>query len=269
MKTSLQNRIYCRFMKYFIVGFVLFCHSFAATSQNLVSNPSFERYDYCPTTYTIKPTKQLIPGWYLPTKGTSDYFNSCTNIQVNVPKNFIGYMYAKDGQAYIGMILLEAPLLDTNLQKGWNNYREYIQAELKEPLVSGKRYVVKFHYAIATYSTYAVNNVGIYFSQKRIKNRTTSNVLNYSPQVEAETNIIKSTKDVWFEVVDTLTADGGEQFITIGNFYSSKETKFKTLDITELRNTLKERIKENRIAYYYIDDVSVTQLNLITTKLDD
>ena len=247
-------------MKYIIIGLVLFGFALEAIPQNLVSNPSFEIYEHCPNSYTTKPIKILIPEWYLPTKGTSDYFNSCTNIQVNVPKNFIGFMYAKDGQAYIGMILLEAPSADTNNRRERNNYREYIQAELKEPLVSGKKYAVKFHYAVATYSTYAINNIGIYFSQKQIKKRTTSKVLKHSPQIKAETNFINTKKDTWFEVIDTLTADGGEKFITIGNFYSTRETQFETLDVSDLRNTLKERIKENRLAYYYIDDVSVTPL---------
>ncbi len=243
-------------MKNLIRFFCFFLIIPFAKSQNLVSNPSFEIYEDCPNNYTVEAIKELIPDWKLPTKGTSDYFNSCSRFQVNVPNNFIGHMYAKDGQAYTGIILIEKPSNDSVKTKK-ANYREYLQTELNETLLQGKSYEVKFHYAIATYSTFAVNNIGIHISTEKIKLRG-SKVLNYSPQIKANKNVLNTTKDMWFEVTDTLIAQGGEKYLTIGNFFTDTNTQYLTLNTSDIRQTLKETIAENKIAYYYIDMVSVT-----------
>ncbi len=243
-------------MKYVIIIYSLFIF-FVAKSQNLVPNYSFEIYEDCPNDYVNEAIKELIPGWYLPTKGTSDYFNACSKFQVNVPNNFIGHMYAKDGQAYAGIILIEKPPQDSVKSK-IINYREYLQTELNEPLLKGKSYEVKFHYAIATYSTYAVNNIGAYISKAKIKRRASTRVLKYSPQIKADTSFVNTEKDVWFEVADTLFARGGEKYLTIGNFYTDTNTRYLTLDMSDLRKSLREMIARNKIAYYYIDMVSVT-----------
>lgn len=245
-------------MKYLIIilglSFFFICN---AKSQNLVLNHSFEIYEECPINYTEYPIKELIPNWNLPTRGTSDYFNSCCRFQSNVPNNFIGHMYAKDGNAYVGIILLEKPPLDSIKSKKIN-YREYVQTELKEPLLLGKNYKVKFHYTIATYSTYAVNNLGIYISKEKIKQRTSAKVLKYYPQIKADTSFINSTKDMWVEVSDTFIAQGGEKYLTIGNFFIDTNTQYITLNTSNIRKTLRNTIAENKIAYYYIDLVSVT-----------
>jgi hypothetical protein len=230
----------------------------------LVSNSSFEIYENCPNYTTDKSVKELIPGWFLPTRGTSDYFNSCSRFQVNVPNNFIGHMYAKDGQAYAGIILIEKPTQDTTKRKILN-YREYLQTELYEPLLQGKSYKVKFHYAIATYSTYAANNIGIHISKEKIEQRRSTKVLKYSPQIKADTNFINTTRDVWFEYSDTLLAKGEEKYLTIGNFYDDKNTHHLTLDLSEIRKSLRKVIAQQKIAYYYIDMISVIMIKEITS----
>ena len=166
-------------------------------------------------------------------------------------------MYAKDGQAYAGIILIEKPPQDS-IKSKILNYREYLQTELYEPLLQGKSYEVKFYYAIATYSTYAVNNIGVYISEEKIKQRGSTKVLKYSPQIKADTSFINTTKDIWFEVADTLIARGGEKYLTIGNFYIDTNTQYLILDISDIRKSLHKTIKDNKIAYYYIDMVSVT-----------
>jgi hypothetical protein len=243
-------------MKYFIIIFSCFLFIAKVKSQNLVPNPSFEIYEICPKNYTVESVKDFIPNWVLPTKGTSDYFNSCSRFQVNVPNNFIGHMYAKDGQAYAGIILIEKPSQDPIKTKE-KDYREYLQTELNESLIKGKSYEVKFYYSIATYSTFAANNLGAYLSAEKIKKRRSRKTLSYSPQIKADTCQINTIKDIWFEVCDTIIAQGEEQYLTIGNFYSDTETKYFYLDTSGIRQSLLDVIKRNLIAYYYIDMVSV------------
>ncbi|MCK5170146.1 MAG: hypothetical protein KAQ75_09710, partial [Bacteroidales bacterium] len=220
------------------IAILFFCSIIlvSAKSQNLVKNPSFEIFEECPDNYTTEASeKELIPNWIFPTRGTSDYFNSCSIFQVNVPNNFMGHMYAKDGQAYAGIILIQKSTEDSIKGKS-TNYREYLQTELQEPLKKGKRYEVKFYYAIATYSTGAVNNIGAYISVDKIRSRK-NKVLSFNPQIKADSINYNTEKDIWYEVVDTLLAKGGEKYLTIGNFYSDKNTKYEVLDDSDIRKS--------------------------------
>ncbi len=228
-------------------------------------NPSFEVYDECPYDMTLYPQKKLIPHWYMPNRGTSDYFNSCTNLQVSVPNNFIGNLWAYDGQAYAGIVLLEIHVEDTADKKD-QNYREYLQAELKRPLLKDHYYLVKLHYAVATYSTYAVNRLGIYFSEKQIKNRRTYQTLEYEPQVATPEDTIFTETNIWYTLNETIKASGGESFITIGNFYFDKDTEFKELDISHFNAPLQDHIQKNGLGYYYIDMITVEEVVIEDTE---
>ena len=248
-------------MKEFLLLLFFMLFSGFLFAQNLVPNPSFEAYEECPYDMTIYPKKKLIPHWYLPNKGTSDYFNSCTNLQVSVPENFIGNLWAYDGQAYAGIVLLEIHVEDTADEKDLN-YREYLQAKLKKNLLTNQHYLVTIHYAVATYSTYAVNRLGVFFSEEKIKNRFSYQTLIYEPQISVPEDTVFTENNIWYELSDTIKADGGEQYITIGNFYPDKQTKFTILDISKLNLPLQDHIIKNGLAYYYIDMVSVEELSI-------
>jgi len=239
-----------------IVGLIsLF--SYYVRSQNLVLNPSFEIYTFCPEDMTMTSVRQLIPDWYLPTKGTSDYFNECAIFQVGVPQNIAGNLYAFDGKAYAGIVLLEKPPLNGSIKKKLVNYREYIQTKLKEPLKPNKKYYISLNYAIANYSTYATNSLGICLTKSQIKNRASFKILNCNPVVMVPKDSIYTERNYWYTLSDTIIANGDEEYLTIGNFYDDLNTSFELLDISDLSSTIKKRIWENRIAYYYIDFVSV------------
>ena len=234
-------------------------YSLGIFAQNLVINPSFEIYEECPTDMTLYPQKFLIPNWYLPNKGTSDYFNKCTSIQVNVPKNFIGNMWAYNGNAYAGVVLFEVHPDDSS--KGiQRDYREYLQGEFKSLLIKDKYYIVKIHYTIATYSTFAINRIGVCISTKRVKNKLTYKLLDCNDEISFCDESFHKERDIWYEVADTFLAQGGERYITIGNFYNDSETDYYKLDISEFNGPLQTNIKNNGIAYYFIDMISVKEL---------
>lgn len=226
-------------------------------SQNLVPNPGFEIYTTCPADMTLYSVRYLIPHWYLPTRGTSDYFNSCTKYQVGIPQNFIGNLFAFEGNAYAGIVLLEKPPEDKSNKNSLNNYREYLQAKLTRALKKGERYCITINYAIANYSTYATNGLGVCLTERKIKSRLSSKVLNYKPVISVPRELIFTERGYWYTLTDTLTAGGNEEYITIGNFYDDIHTDYIKLDASMFNNSLENRITENRIAYYYIDLVSV------------
>jgi OmpA-OmpF porin, OOP family len=230
-----------------------------STAQNLVPNPSFEIFDKCPKDYNIDYKKVLVTGWYMPTGGTPDYFNICAKEQVGVPQNFMGNCLAKDGGAYVGVILILDPSEDT-IKQTPVNYREYIGTKLNEPLLKGERYVVKLHYSIATNSAYAVNRLGAYFSETKIGNKLFTRILDYKPQVYVDTTQMFMEKENWYEMADTFQAKGNEQYMTIGNFYDDKHTWFKPINLAGLSRLQQAKIKESKLAYYYIDLVSVSKI---------
>lgn len=230
-----------------------------AFSQNLVPNYSFEEFVDCPYEVTSESKKELIPFWEMPTRGTSDYFNACAIFQVNVPDNILGNMFAQDGNAYAGIVLIERPPSLVRVKKPLN-YREYLQTELLRPLVKDKLYCIKFYFSIASYSTYAVNKIGLHISDLKIGSILNSKVLEVKPQIELDTTNIIIERDYWHQVCDTFRANGEEKYITIGNFYNDCETNVENLDCSIYRSSIQQTIKEHKIAYYYIDVVSVVEI---------
>lgn len=226
-------------------------------AQNLVPNFSFEEYKQCPTDLNIRYKKEIVPGWYMPSSGTADYFNFCTKVQVGVPQNFMGYCLPKDGMAYVGIILLHNPP-DTFTSKGLSNYREYIQTSFTHELEKDKIYEISFYYFVASYSTYAVNRLGAYISSEKVSDKRKTTVLNFKPQVSIDTTAIDYEPDKWFLFKGEYKAKGGEKFLTIGNFYDDNCTAFKPCDLTGLSEVKQMKVRSEKIAYYYIDMVSFT-----------
>jgi outer membrane protein OmpA-like peptidoglycan-associated protein len=60
----------------------------------------------------------------------------------------------------------------------------------------------------------------------------------------------------WEQICGTFTADGGEKFLTIGNFSADVDTKSES--IKKLKDS---KVPQLPIAYYYVDDVSIVLLN--------
>jgi len=224
------------------------------SGQNLVGNNSFEICEHCPTTYTKKAPGELIPEWTMPTYGTVDYYNACSRFNVSVPSNMMGNIFASDGIAYSGMILLQDPERK-KVGKKPLNYREYLQVQLHSPLKKDCLYLVRLWYAPADHSCFLVSNLGMLLTPKPVKRRR--GVLNYEPQVEADSSSLQNRNGAWYELSDTVRAIGDEIYLTIGNFRTDSETSFIKSDLSDLPKSASLIVKENRIAYYYIDDIEV------------
>lgn len=234
-------------------------YSGCINGQNLVPNHSFEEFEKCPSNFTVNYRNELVPGWYIPSLGTPDYFNSCTRNQVGVPQNFMGYCLPQEGLAYAGIIvLLEPPIVPT--KDKLINYREYLQTRLTKGLEKDKVYEIKFYYFIASYSTFAINRLGVYISHKKVQNILTSGVLNFRPQISIDSTVVKIDSDTWFVFSVHYKAQGGEKYITIGNFYDDNKTQYELCDHTGLSSIKRSMILSEQIAYYYIDNVSVKVL---------
>ena len=210
--------------------------------QNLVPNPSFEIYDTCPTHWTL--TKFAIP-WFQPTYATSDYFNACDTFgaipMVGVPLNWFGSQDARTGVGYCGIWAYLSTI----------NYSEYIEVKLSDSLRANKRYTIKFYVSLADNSHWAIDGIGAYFSKDSIINSGFSNSLPFIPQVSNPKGNIITDKISWTLISGNYISQGGEQFITIGNFFNYPNVDTLYLpDGGDVNNF-------GLMSYYYIDDVSV------------
>lgn len=228
---------------------ILFRYGYAQTSENMVYNPSFEEHTLCPQRIEAIGIMQGVDAWWQPTKGSSDYFHPCGGRECLTPRNKMGNQVPHSGEAYCGIYCSK------------ENYREYLQTELKKPLVAGHRYRVSFFVSLADKSPHAVATLGALFTTERIADSTWEILMQretidemqviatyYKPQVVNPSNRVIIFMDQWNEIAGEFTAAGGEKYLTIGNFNSFNHSSVVP---THAENAVLSG------AYYYIDDVSV------------
>jgi len=243
-------------LRYF--GAALFvCASFSINAQlgvgeELVRNGSFEMIEKTPKTYDqIK----YATGWKNVTLAMSELFDKkASHKTVGIPANDYGTMEPADGENYAGFMGWKADVrLDLGaadpedvFKPGWNEYSEYLQGELLQPLEKGARYEVSFKVALAGNSDRSIMGVGA-FLWKHPQAYQHRKFMEEVPDVFLEEIITE--KEKWVEIKGTFTARGGEQAIVIGVFpYVGLESE----NITEGY--------DNRYAYYYVDSISLKRL---------
>ena len=213
-------------------------------SQNLIQNGSFENYTNpidCGGGFdnaSVFPIIHVVDNWY--TFSSPDYFNPvCNNNYADVPVNLFGYCQAKQGNSYAGIGFY---------QKG-NEMKEYIYQQLSSTLDAGKVYCVNFFVSRSERSTYATKNIEVYFSALSPTMPNGYNIVAI-PQIIKQNSFITDTTQ-WTQIQGCFTANGTEQYITIGNFNSNTNTD--TLFI----GTNNEIPFYGDFSYYYIDDVTL------------
>lgn len=209
---------------------------FGINAQNLVSNPSFEINSACPVNAADLSS---LASWYtmIGHLGTPDYFNSCGSSYVGVPSNSFGNQVAFDGNAYVGL---------STYTYGATNY-EYIQTYLTSPMIAGQSYNISFYVSCADNGRYSSNNIGATFTQDFLYGNWSYDSINITPNINYSTPI--TDINGWTLISGTYIASGNEQFLTIGNFYNENLTQIVNIN----------PIGSLGAAYYYIDQVSVTQ----------
>ncbi|MFN8116516.1 MAG: T9SS type A sorting domain-containing protein [Bacteroidia bacterium] len=237
-----------------LVVVCLFLFKNILVSQNLISNPSFERVD-TPVFWnsgsfinsSVFPPKRNVTYWDW--HNSPDYFSTDPNF-VRVPTNDIGVSYPKHGNAYGGLICF--------FKAG--ETKEYIYQNLNTPLIQDSLYCISFFVSRADRTPQAIHSLGAYFS---VLPPPTSNVyINVIPQVVNQNGYITDTIG-WTEVKGCFTAQGGEQYVTIGNFNSNANTD------TLFVGSTNPHPGAIGYAYYYIDSVTLWQNNFPTFVKED
>lgn len=227
-----------------------------SSQVNLVPNPSFEDTVYTP----VSSLPLYFPNcslWYSATHSTPDYYNEDFG---TVPSTSFGFQYPHSGKSYAGLVL--------NYETTDQEYREYLQIKLDTPLVSDVAYAVGFYYSVNVLLTHTlVTNIGFRFSFDTLSvpnwmapNPTYMYYLgNNMPYSFSDSNLFQLPEDTtsWMKLATIYTAQGGEEYLTIGNFNNVDSTSFIPINpVTTPNNTL---------CYYYIDDVFVIPLDSSTS----
>lgn len=211
--------------------------------NNLVPNGDFEIYSECPS--TISQITLATP-WYSATaNGSPDYFNACCpptpwgNPHMGVPENGAGTQSAHSNNAYGGIICFHLTQQNT---------REFLQVKLSDTIIKGIPYLISFWLSLADIKHYSISTMGAYISEEAI-NEGQINTFTLIPQIMNHPLIPLDDKENWMLITDTFISNiGGEQFITIGNFFDDEESDTIHLNTGDISGWQ---------AYYYIDDVSV------------
>lgn len=210
-------------------------------TQNLVKDPSFEEYVRCPQNIIQDISKFPLKYWSIPTKGTIDYFNTCSHkSETTIPNNFDGYQEARTGSGIVRT--------SSNI-----NWIEYIQTELKEKLIKDEKYYVEFWVSLQENSMMATNSLGAYFSSTEIIEAKSTKPLNVIPQITSNDFITDTEK--WVKISSIFTAKGNERYLILGCFPKSK------IDFIRLKRTYL------KTASYCIDDVLVERLKKDTIQI--
>ena len=215
--------------------------SLKVSAQNLVLNPSFEDTIACTGTYAM-PCNY----WYWATYGSPDYFSEQPDINcvVPAPQSTAGFQYARTGIAYVGLGVFTEHTISAFINK-----REYVGGILSDTLKQGHEYCVSFYVSVAEELKYVTDGIGLYLSVDSAVDYTINTNLPFIPQIENPSgNIIYDTLN-WVQISGTYIANGGEKYLTIGNFKGDTNAMIDSVNLSAPLSA--------HGAYLFIDDVSV------------
>lgn len=224
---------------------VLSLGAIAQEGENLIDNGSFESTDKSPKKLG---SIENATGWVSPTGVRADLFTSSKIPDINVPENIYGKEHPKEGGNYAGIV---------GYSYGNKVPRSYVMTKINVPLKKDMRYCVKFNVSLAEASKYATNNIGAKLSKKPFGTDSKLPLIDDASLLHFNNDHkIMSARYDWTEVCGVVIAEGGEKYITIGNFSSDDDTK-------QERMKKDPNVKTTQIiaAYYYVDDVSIRLLN--------
>jgi len=267
-------------MKYLfsIITLLFFCAG--AFCQNLVKDPGFElQTDTNLTdcfggidTATLQSSQGFfrypknLKYWHSPAYALSGYApNNCPKL-----KNAWGPQSPYEGKAKAKLTVYaygyahQIPWQDER-----KNVRSYLQTQLINKLKKNTKYKVSF-YVSPTYTLrdtsytfyYASSNIAALLSTDRPTafnnpNVDTNVVIHRNPQIKNHPDSILEDTSKWHKVCGIFQAEGGEEWLTLGNFLPDSSTTLRALNIPSDSGIFFKH------SWYYIDLVTVEPIKNI------
>ncbi len=236
-------------MKSFITIVFLFW-AVHCTAQNLIPNHSFED-----TTQTINgfdwPDK-----WEMAAGGNTgpEFYNAYQDTLWTVPQSYAGFQYPQNQNSYLGLRMFI-------LSRDGNMTRDYIQNQLKQPLLADTNYCFRIHVNLPDSMQYASRNqLAIYFSNSRVSSTSNFN-LPYTPQIIVSPTDYISDKENWTVFNHTYKATGGERYMVVGNFNDST-----AIDTLRVGGSLNQN--DYYGTYYFIDNLYLGSCDSLPISYD-
>jgi hypothetical protein len=237
--------------------FVLFCLTKKHYSQNLVPNSSFELNYNC-----INGRLDNLHDWCQTGGGggSSIYFSPCHgDASYSTPYQFYdacfqSYQPVRTGIAYIDI---------GNYTQSPNNESTIPFVKLTDTLKAGSVYCVTYYLSMANNARYSVDKFGALFTPTPMlcwtgATSTTAIAGLYTPQVVTQAGVVFEDTLNWMEVSGSFTAVGNEAYLAIGDFFTHAQHFIKDSYPTNC----------NGLAEYYVDDVSVEEIEIAKAKND-
>lgn len=204
-----------------------------SNAQNLVIDGSLEDTLKCPYTLgrfysQVNTNERYIADWRPTTRSSSDLHHTCGY------NNFMPH----SGEGYCGLIFWDPA-----------GTREYATAYLNTPMVAGECYYVEFYTALKDNSARTIDEFQVSFTAGDPQDQTWPPPAPLPLPISFQTPTA-ITSNTWQKVSFLYTANGGEDAMTFGNFLDNANTTVTSVGMGSVS------------AYFYLDDVSVTRLEL-------
>ncbi|MGB3525302.1 MAG: OmpA family protein [Flavobacteriales bacterium] len=217
-------------------------------SLNMVANGSFEEIEgKLRRLGGIESAK----GWNSPTSAKADLYSESidSNSPAYAPKNANGFQSALSGINYAGVL--------------WYSYmdkepRSYLQVKFKKMLKKGQKYCISYYVSLGELSKYSSDQLGAYVS-RIVVNKKDAASLTYEAQVPDLKTKVYDDMEGWQGVCGVYEAKGDEQYLIIGNFAATDK-----VNAGKTRRPKGEVRPQRPNAYFFIDDVSVTLVKLLS-----
>ncbi|MFM7619400.1 MAG: OmpA family protein [Bacteroidota bacterium] len=214
-------------------------------SKDFITNGGFEEFD--PKSIKAAGGVQFAAPWFTPRATFADlYFDGAKNVKLKPTSNEYGSQKPAGGSSMAGFIAYT--------KDAKKKYRTYLEIKLNKKLEAGKKYCIKYSISLADMSKEAVNNVGIFVSEKKVQ-KSDDGSLDFTPQITAFENAIVKNMDGWEHLCGMYTAKGGEEYIVVGCFGAEDAM-------------VREKVKKPagvtgtpfNGAYYYIDNIDIVEV---------
>ena len=219
----------------YILPFLLFLNFLVAQQtveiqKNLVPNGSFENYRK-----KSGSIRQAIPWSQI---ASVDYYQEPLKNDTSSSQKG-----ARTGDCYIGL----------RFQK---KYKEFAQVKLADALHRGTIYQFDMYIRLAFWSNASLKSFGALFSKVGYKGKADAIKTAIIDSVSKKGSFINGYQ--WFKISGKYQADGGEKYLTIGNFAPNVKKDMVRMNI------FKFGFKE---AYYFVDDVSLIKAKELIEKV--
>jgi hypothetical protein len=220
-------------MKKTLILFILMAATkFSFAQVNLVPNPSFEDTVCCGY-----PTDPDFPAVNWKALTSSDYYRDNYGNAAPVMNNPAGSQMPFHGEGYVGFAVYENPL-----------NREMLLTKLLQPLQAGRKYCISYYVTKPERFDYASNGISVYLFADSIAEYSYNPgaFIGKTPTFACDSVIYDTVN--WVKVEGSFIAQGGEQFLVLGNMWTNAQTTWV--------NTVSTPYFP--LAYYWVDMISIT-----------